>query len=131
MSKELQSKLKPGDQIIATQDRRYPKHISPDENFSQRVGDILMVNNPNGNNRVGGTGLTGVAYNGRPNIGLGGSFEVGTFRLATPADPGYLGTREQWHPVLNAEIRKLRVTVFWLGAALATCLGVLTAYVAA
>lgn len=123
---ELRSQLRPGDQIIATKDCRYPKHISPDENYSQRVGDIIMVNNPNIGDAVGGTGLNGTAYNGRRQIGLGCSLKVGTFRRATPDDPGFLATREQWHSIKNAEIRKLRVRVLLLGSALIVCLGIIT-----
>lgn len=122
---DLRSKLQPGDQIIATQDRRYPKRLSSDENYSQRVGDILMVNNPNIGDLVGGTGLNGVAHNGRKNVGLGCSFEVGTFRRATPDDPGFLATREQWYPIKNTEIRKLHVKTTLLKCALASCLGVI------
>ncbi len=80
MNNRLKDKLRPGDQIIAIKDVRFSKHISKEEHHSQRVGDIIMVNNPRIGNSVGGTGINGTSYNGRPNIGLGTSFEDGTYR---------------------------------------------------
>lgn len=118
MSKELQAILKPGDQIIATEDSYFPPHIATPPKLSQRKGDIIMVNNPRvGCDIVSGTGLNGVAYNGRECIGLGGSLRVGTFRLATPDDPGFMATREQWDEFRDAEINRLRAMVVALGLA--------------
>lgn len=118
MSKELQAVLKPGDQIIAIEDAYFPPHIATPPKLSQRKGDIIMVNNPRvGCDIVSGTGLNGVAYNGRECIGLGGSLRVGTFRLATPDDPGFMATREQWEQFKDAEINRLRAMVVGLGLA--------------
>lgn len=104
MSKALQAQLKPGDQIIATEDAFYDNGEA-----SQRAGDIIMVNNTRvGSDIVSGTGLNGTAYNGRPSIGLGGSLKVGTFRRATPDDPGFMATREQWGAIKDAEIISLK-----------------------
>lgn len=115
MSKELQAVLKPGDQIIAIEDAYFPPHIATPPKLSQRKGDIIMVNNARvGCDIVSGTGLNGVAYNGRECIGLGGSLRVGTFRLATPDDPGFMATREQWEGFKDAEISRLRAKVAFL-----------------
>ena len=109
MSADLKSQLRPGDQIIAIADARFPKHISPEQHYSQRVGDIIMVNNATGyKNMVGGTGITGADYKGRPCLGLGSSLDDGTYRRATPDDKGYLATREQWHAIKDAEIKQLK-----------------------
>jgi hypothetical protein len=124
MSKELQKILKPGDQIIAIEDARFPAHISKERHYSQRIGDILMVNNPRAwSNSVGGTHLNGHSYDGRPSIGLGGLLNIGTFRMATPDDPGFMATRAQWADIRDAEIRRLRDMNFVLGACLLTCIG--------
>jgi hypothetical protein len=123
MSKELQLQLQPGDQIIATEDVYFESG-----NYSQKVGDIIMVNNPKYAGIVGGTGLNGIAYNGRNCLGLGGSLKVGTFRRATPDDPGYMATREQWLSIENTEIRKLRLESFFYGVIAILSLGAL-AYV--
>lgn len=118
MSKELQTVLKPGDQIIATEDAYFPPHIATPPKLSQRKGDIIMVNNPRiGGDIVSGTGLNGVSYNGRKCLGLGGSLRVGTFRLATPDDPGFMATREQWVAAKDSEINRLRAMVIGLGLA--------------
>lgn len=119
----LQRELKAGDQIIAT-DIAFFKHASDKQ--SQHVGDLLMVNNPRIGNLVGG-----VSLNNRPGesgrIGLGSSLKTGTFRRATPDDPGYLATREQWFAIKNSEIEKLKARLwakrvdFW--AALSVALG--------
>lgn len=110
MSRELQLQLKPGDQIIATEAAYHDSG-----NFSQQPGDIIMVNNPHINaedpersgNSVSGTGLNGTAYNGRECLGLGGSLKVGTFRRATPKDPGFMATREQWQDYKDQKIQSL------------------------
>lgn len=118
MSKELQEALKPGEQIIAIEDAYFPPHIATPPKLSQRKGDIIMVNNPRvGCDIVSGTGLNGVAHNGRECIGLGGSLRVGTFRLATPDDPGFMATREQWEQFKDAEINRLRAMVVGLSLA--------------
>lgn len=104
--------LKAGDQIIATEDAYY-KHAPHIR--SQRKGDLLMVNNPRIGDSVGGTGLNGyVADNGRPRIGLGCSFRYGTFRRATPRDPGYMATREVWEKQINRELRDKNTMLAYL-----------------
>lgn len=120
MSRELQLQLQPGDQIIATEDAYFDSG-----NYSQKVGDIIMVNNPKYAGSVGGTGLNGVAYNGRNCLGLGGSLKVGTFRRATPDDPGYMATREQWLSIECAEVRKMRIESFLYGVIAILSLGAL------
>lgn len=120
-AQKLQLELRPGDQIIATSDAHYESG-----EFSQRVGDIIMVNNTRVSRDsdgeiyhisdiVSGTGLNGVAYNGRECLGLGGSLRVGTFRRATPDDPGFMATREQWSAIKDAEIERLRAKLFAFG----------------
>lgn len=125
MSKELQAVLQAGDQIIAIEDARFAKSISPEQHYSQRAGDIIVVNNPRIGDSVGGTGVNGVSHNGRKNFGLGCSLRVGTFRRATPDDPGYLATREQWHAIKDAEIRYLRRESFIYSSLFLICLGLL------
>lgn len=108
MSKELQLVLQPGDQITATRAEYYDSG-----EFSQKVGDIIMVNNARiGCDIVSGTGLNGVAYNGRRCIGLGSSLRVGSFRRATPDDAGFMATREQWGAVKDKEISRLKAKAF-------------------
>lgn len=109
MSKELQAILQPGDQIIATEDAYfdYNEEVKKKHLYSQQVGDIIMVNNPRMGDSVGGTGLNGTAYNGRKCLGLGGLLKVGTFRMATPDDPGYMATKEQWHSIKDDKISDL------------------------
>ncbi|EPG3568349.1 hypothetical protein ON011_003283 [Providencia rettgeri] len=103
-AKQLQQSLVPGDLIIATENAYFENG-----KISQTKGDILMVNNPRiGDLLVGGTGLNGVAYNGRKCLGLCGSFRVGTFRRATPEDKGYMATREQWSDWKDKKISQLQ-----------------------
>lgn len=126
MSKELQAILKPGDQIIATEDSYFPPHIATPPKLSQRKGDIVMVNNSRvGCDIVSGTGLNGVAYNGRECLGLGGSLRVGTFRRATPDDAGFMATREQGFAIKDAEIQQLRDKLFACGLVGAVWFGVM------
>lgn len=122
----LRRELKAGDQIIAT-DIAFFRH-APDKQ-SQHIGDLLMVNNPRIGDAVGG-----VSLNNRPGessrIGLGSSLVVGTFRRATPDDPGYLATREQWFAIKNSEIEKLQARLwakgvdFWAVLSVAVLLAV-------
>lgn len=126
MSNELQAVLKPGDQIIAIEDAYFPPHIATPPKLSQRKGDIIMVNNPRvGCDIVSGTGLNGVAHNWRECLGLGGSLRVGTFRLATPDDPGFMATREQWGQLKDAEINRLRAILFACGLVGAVWFGIM------
>ena len=111
MSRELQLQLKAGDQIIATEKAYYDYNetIKVQKEVSQLPGDLMMVNNTrvtyNSDGTVhatasivSGTGLNREARvpGERPNLGLGTSLKVGTFRRATPMDPGYLMTRGEW-----------------------------------
>lgn len=125
----LRDSLRPGDQIIATEDRRFPKQFSPEGHYSQRVGDILMVNNPRIGNLVGGTGIRGVGPTGLDSKGLGVSFEVGTFRLATPDDPGYMATKDQWHQILQEELSRAHATVRVLRRVVWVCVGAVVALI--
>lgn len=120
MSRELQLQLQAGDQIIATEDAYFDSG-----NYSQKSGDIIMVNNPRYHGSVGGTGLNGVAYNGRKCLGLGGSLKVGTFRRANPEDPGFMATREQWLAIESDEVRKMRVESFVYGVIAIIAIGAL------
>ena len=124
MSAELQKILQPGDQIIATEDAYfdYNEEVKKKHLYSQQVGDIIMVNNPRMGDSVGGTGLNGTAYNGRKCIGLGGSLKVGTFRMATPDDAGYLATKEQWHSIKDARISDLSNSLMTYRVMSAACL---------
>lgn len=138
MSRELQLKLKAGDQIIATDIAFYDynEEIKKQRKQSQWVGDIMMVNNPrvtrdkDGNvthasDIVSGHGLNREprTTGERPNLGLGTSLKVGTFRMATPDDPGFVATREQWYAFKDAEIRKLRIESFVYGVIAILALG--------
>lgn len=139
MSRELQLQLKAGDQIIATDIAfyDYSAEIRAQRKQSQWVGDIMMVNNPrvsfdaDGSNRsadiVSGNGLNREPRSPgeRPNIGLGTSLRVGTFRMATPDDHGFVATREQWWAIKDAEARKMRVESFVYGVIAILSLGYL------
>lgn len=103
-AKKLQKSLVPGDLIIATEDAYFDNGKQ-----SQTKGDIIMVNSSSiGTTLVGGTGINGVAYNGRKCLGLGRSFRVGTFRRASPEDRGYMATREQWSDWKDKKISHLQ-----------------------
>lgn len=119
----LKQRLKVGDQIIATEDARFDKSISPTEEYSQRVGHIIRVNNPNMNGITGGHGIYGLSYTGRSILGYGSSLKDGTYRLATPDDPGYMATREQWFDILNQQIKSERRQSFWFGVIALLALG--------
>lgn len=136
MSKELQLKLNNGDQIIATEIAFY-EHAP--EKQSQHIGDLLMVNNTHvGRNLetgevraadfVSGCLLNNLAGEPRNRMGLGSSLDVGTFRRATPDDPGFMATREQWCAIADADIRSLRRSSFAWGVIAILSLGYL-AYV--
>jgi hypothetical protein len=122
----LQSELKAGDQIVAT-DIAFFDHAPTMQ--SQHVGDLMMVNNPRMYGIVGG-----VALNNRPGewgrVGLGCSLKTGTFRRATPDDSGYLATREQWFAIKDSEIAKLKARLWatrvdlWAAVAIATVLAI-------
>lgn len=133
MSRELQLKLKNGDQIIATAIAFYDH--APHKQ-SQYIGDLLMVNNPHVSRNletgevraadfVSGDLLNNLPGSSRNRIGLCSSLNVGTFRLATPDDPGYMATREQWCAIKDREIRDLRVGLFVWGVMAILALGAL------
>ncbi len=139
MSKELQEQLKPGDQIIATEDVFYQSIKGADGSLvaAQRKGDILLVNNTairrnkDGVVTYAGTEVGGVRtfesskHDGRSGIGLGASFRVGTFRLATPDDPGYLATRDQWSSIKDMKVLRMRCESFLWGTLAFLSLGAL------
>jgi hypothetical protein len=122
MTEALQ--LKPGDLIVATKISHYT-HAGAEGQQSQWVGDMIMVNNPRSNGTVGGTGIhdgPGKREPGeRPSLGLGTSLHAGTYRLATPDDPGFMATREVWHghkanvATLTAELNRERIQCFVWG----------------
>lgn len=127
MSEGLKARLRPGDQIIALSVAYfdYDEAVKAKRLYSQQPGDLLMVNHTNSRGSVSGTSLTGVAYNGRACLGLGGSLRDGTYRLATPEDPGYRATREEWLAVADRQARRLRAQSFLSGAAALLMLGLL------
>lgn len=96
--------LKPGDLIVATAISHYT-HAGDEGKQSQWVGDMIMVNNPRSNGSVGGTGIhdgPGKREPGeRPSLGLGTSLHAGTYRLATPDDPGFIATKAVWEKHLT------------------------------
>jgi hypothetical protein len=135
--------LKPGDLIVATEISHYT-HAGAEGKQSQWVGDMIMVNNPRISGMVGGTGIhdgPGKREPGdRPSLGLGCSLHAGTYRLATPDDPGFMATREVWEKhlttpdqvrdalskevaALTAELNQERVHCFAWGAIGILCLG--------
>lgn len=126
------TELKPGDLIVATKISHYT-HAGAEGKQSQWVGDLIMVNNPRSDGSVGGTGL----YDGpgkrqpceRPSLGLGTSLHAGTYRLATPEDPGYVATRDQWANIHAVEVKQLRLESFIWGVIAIISLGALAAVV--
>lgn len=125
----LKETLKPGDQIIALLDMRYPKHISPEGTMRQHKGDIIMVNSTNLSGITSGCGIhEAVPGSGpRPTKGLGCSFADGTYRLAAPSDPGFMATKEQWREELLRPLKRERLHSTLL-AVLASGLGGLAIY---
>lgn len=107
----LKESLKPGDQIIALTDAYYPEHISPERTIRQHKGDIIMVNSTNLSDITSGCGIhEAVPGSGpRPSKGLGCSFQDGTYRLATPSDPGFMATKEQWREELLRPLKRERL----------------------
>lgn len=123
-AKLLQQSLEPGDLIIATEDAYFENGKR-----SQTKGDIIMVNNPSiGTTLVGGTGLNGVAYNGRKCLGLATSFRVDTFRRATPEDKGYMATLEQWSDWKDNKISQLQRLNITLSIIIAVLVFLVTVY---
>ena len=124
--------LKPGDLIVATKISHYT-HAGAEGKQSQWVGDMIMVNGQSPDGYVRGTGL----YDGpgkrptqeRPSLGLGTSLHAGTYRLATPRDPGYMATREQWANIHAVEVKQLRLESFVWGVIAIISLGALAAVV--
>lgn len=107
MSRALSMTLKEGDQAVATTISHFT-HKGAEGKQSQWVGDLVLVNSvrPHG---VLGT----VLHRGQGNphtgaIGKATSLCAGTFRMATPDDPGYMATREQWMGHADREFARLR-----------------------
>jgi len=134
-AQELQVSLRAGDMIIATETAYfdYNEEVKKQHIFSQQPGDIVMVNNINVSrskatgeiyhigDRVSGTGIKGVSHTGRNILGLGSSLDVGKFRLATPDDPGFMGTRETFELHYEEKIRKLTLQNNFLFVVGLTC----------
>jgi len=121
----LKWELQVGDQIIATEDARYEKHISAEQHYSQRVGHIIRVNNPKMNGITGGHGIYGMSHTGRSILGYGSSLNDGTYRRATHDDVGYMDTREGWIKVLGDEAKSERIQSFCYGVVALLALGAL------
>lgn len=96
--------------------------------YCQKPGDIVQFNSAKYNDIVGGHGVNGVSYTGRSTLGLGVILKDGTYRLATPDDPGYLGTKELWHDHMQREIKDLRSSLLMLSLIALTALGALAFY---
>lgn len=78
-----------GDIVIATEIAFYT-HAGAEGKQSQKVGDMLLVNNPHESGHVQGCSLMpGV-------VGLGSSLSAGTYRLAKPSDKHYVMTVQEW-----------------------------------
>lgn len=78
-----------GDIVIATKISHYT-HKGAEGVQSQKVGDMLMVNNPYADGHVQGCSLMPGA------IGLGTSLNAGTYRVAKPSDKHYVMTVQEW-----------------------------------
>lgn len=130
--RKLQASLKAGDIIISTDTAyfEYDEDVKAKKLYSQKPGDLLMVNNTHVNyandgqitymgDSVQGIGLNGESYTGRKRIGLGGSLRVGKFRLATPDDPGYMATRDVFElhdEKVIAELKQKLTFVYVMGS---------------
>lgn len=78
-----------GDIVIATKISHYT-HKGAEGVQSQKVGDMLMVNNPYADGHVQGCSLMPGA------IGLCTSLNAGTYRVAKPSDKHYVMTVQEW-----------------------------------
>lgn len=116
---ELKLSLNAGDQIYCLADAYYDynEEIRARKVISQRVGEILMVNNPGWEEVDGvrqyarqdasGPGIySPYKAKGDRFIGLGNSFDDGTYRRAVPTDPGYMATWPEWKEWLGLEESK-------------------------
>lgn len=101
-------KLGSGQQLYVTK--------SSGKDYGPKVGDIVAVNNASG---LGDS------------IGCHTADHLGTLvnrdcvRLATPDDPGYVATRDEWHSVLQIENRLLMRETFWAWTILFFVIGML------
>lgn len=78
-----------GDIVIATEIAFFT-HKGAEGKQSQKVGDMLLVNNPHEDGYVQGCSLMpGV-------VGLGSGLRPGTYRLAKPSDQHYVMTMQEW-----------------------------------
>lgn len=78
-----------GDIVIATEIAFFT-HKGAEGKQSQKVGDMLLVNNPHEDGYVQGCSLMpGV-------VGLGSGLRPGTYRLAKPSDKHYVMTLQEW-----------------------------------
>lgn len=126
MSRELQLQLQAGDQIITTADH-YFNHAPTV--LMHGPGRVYVVNNPGVlRSKDGEIRHVSDSVGCNNSRGLGCSAAVGKFRMATPDDPGYRSTREQWWSIKDDETRKARIESFVYGVIAILSLGAL-AYV--
>jgi len=78
-----------GDIVIATKISHFT-HKGAEGVQSQKIGDIMLVNNPSDGGWVGGCSLMPGSK------GLGSSLHPGTYRLAKPSDEHYVMTLREW-----------------------------------
>jgi len=134
-ARALQRSLKNGDQIICTEEAFFTYSGCKELAVSQLVGDMVYVNGnglgtirrpsdgeilPTIGNSVQGALINQQPYHhplkpkdSRPNrLGLCTGLNVGTFRLATHEDPGYLDTRDGWSLYYERELKRERAISF-------------------
>lgn len=78
-----------GDIVIATEIAFLPTHTGNGAQ-SQKIGDVLLVNNPYECGRVQGYSLM------PGSVGLGNSLKPGTYRKAKPSDKHVVMTVKEW-----------------------------------
>lgn len=116
--------IRDGEQAVAIMPAYYT-HKGAEGKQSQWVGDLVLVNSVRSHG-VGGT----VLHRGPGNphthaIGKATSLDAGTYRRATPDDPGYMATREQWMAHADQQLRRLRQESFVWGVIAILSLGAL------
>lgn len=144
-ARALQRSLKNGDQIICTEEAFFTHSSCKELTVSQLVGDMVYVNgngvrkspfNPDHtmvNDSVQGALINQAPYNhplkpkdeSRNRLGLCTGLNVGTFRLATHEDPGYLDTRDGWSLYYERELKRERAISFIATSAALVLLSVL------
>lgn len=138
-SRALQRSIKRGDQVICTKEAYFTYSGVEGPTVSQLVGDMIYVNgngirpdpfNPERESvcdSVQGALINQAPYDHplkpkgerKNRLGLCTTLNVGTFRLATHDDPGYLDTREGWSLYYEILLKKERAMSFlWSSAAL-------------